>query len=189
MPKKNKDDNSKSISSNINDEIKEEDNLSVTGNQSISSQNNELEDLKKKCEEYLFGWQRAKADYLNFKRESEKQKQEFLQFANAGLLADLIPIYDNFKKAFNYNPKNEDKEWKNWQVGIGHIKNQLWEFIKRFGIEEIKTVGQKFDPNFHESVESKKDSGKESLIILEEVAPGYTLQGKVVTVAKVIVAE
>lgn len=149
----------------------------------------DMELLQKKCDEYLAGWQRAKADYSNLKKESEKKHDDLLQFANAALLAELIPVYDNFKKAFSHQPQSEDKEWQNWQVGIGHIKKQMWDFIQKFGIEEIKTVGETFDPQLHESVQKRKSDEQESGIIIEEVMPGYTLHGKLLTPAKVIVAE
>jgi len=149
----------------------------------------DIESLQKKCAEYLDGWQRAKADYSNFKKEQSKKQDELIQFANAALLAELIPVYNNFKKAYAHMPQSEDKEWQNWQAGIGHIKKQMWDFIQKFGITEIKTVGEVFDPHMHESIGTEKTSEFEPGVISKELDPGYLLHGKILMPAKVIIAE
>lgn len=151
------------------------------GNETIKE---ELELSKKKEQEYLDGWKRAKADYLNLKRESEQRYQELIKFANAGLILEILPVLDNFKLATQHIPEEQKKA--EWVIGIVHIKKQLEDTLKNLGIETIKTVGEKFNPEFHEAVE-KSESGKDG-IITKEVRPGYILNGKVIQVAKVIVS-
>lgn len=114
----------------------------------------DLELLEKKNQEYLAGWQRAKADYLNLKKESEKKYQDLIKFANAGLIMEILPVLDNFKLAIAHIP--EDQRGLDWVIGIMHIKKQLEDFLKNLGIEEIKTVGEKFNPEFHEAVEDSQ---------------------------------
>lgn len=145
---------------------------------------NELAELKVKCEEYLAGWQRAKADYENFKKETEQRMAEVSSFAKIGVLSELIPILDNFTKAVEHVP-NEQKN-DDWVVGIFHIKKQLEDFLMQNGLEKIKTVGEKFDHNLHEAV--GQESGEKDLII-KEVNSGYKLNGQVIIPAKVIVGE
>ena len=70
----------------------------------------DLEKLQQLNQEYLDGWKRAKADYINFKRDAEKEKMEIVQFANAGLLLELLPILDNLKTAMKHVPENMTKE-------------------------------------------------------------------------------
>ena len=147
----------------------------------------ELERLKATAEDYLNGWKRAKADYINFKKDNERRQQEIIQFANAALLAELLPIFDHFKLAFRHIPP--DQKEVDWVTGFTHIKNQFTEFFKRLGIAEIKTVGEHFNPEFHEAVAHEDHQGTESGIIFEEVKPGYTLHGKVLKPAKVKVAK
>ena len=147
----------------------------------------ELEKLKIKSQEYLDGWRRAKADYLNLKKEAAKQSQEMIGFANAALLSELLPIFDHFKLALKHVPKNQKDI--DWVAGFGHIKNQFDEFFKKLGIEEIKTVGEKFDPGLHEAIVSEKREGVASGVIFEEVKSGYLLYGKVINPAQVKVAE
>lgn len=147
----------------------------------------ELELTKKKAEEYLNGWKRAKADYLNFKKDTEKRQAEIIQFANAALIAELLPIFDHFKIALKHIPaEHKDLEWVK---GIKHIKKQFIDFLKKLGIEEIKTVGQKFKPDLHEAVAHEPKEGFKPDIIFAEVKPGYTLHGRVIQPAKVKVAK
>jgi len=160
----------------------------------------DVKDLQKKSEEYLNGWQRAQADYQNLQKETDARKKDWIQMANAGLLEELLPIYDNFKLAMAHIP--EDQRQVDWIVGVAHIKNQLEKFLNDNGIEEIKTVGEKFDVNVHEAVasreaispqlsaEERKEEGKkdkkDEQIIKKEVRAGYKLYGKVIYPAKVI---
>ena len=144
----------------------------------------ELDNCKKQAEEYLNGWKRAKADYLNLKKETETASAELAQFVAAGMLMKFLPVYDGLKKACAME-NSGDK----WAEGILNIKKQFEDVFKKFGVEEIKTIGEKFNPEFHEAISRQKKEGVESDIILEEVGGGYTMQGKVLLPAKVIVSE
>jgi len=150
--------------------------------------------LEKRAEDNLDGWKRAKADYINFKKESETKQTELIQFVTANIVGGLLPILDSFKQAAKHIPEEQKKE--NWVVGIIQTKKQIDNFLRDLGLEEIKTVGEKFDPKFHEAVGKKKasQSGQgenkvEEEIILEEVSGGYKMGDKVLIPAKVIVAE
>ncbi len=147
----------------------------------------ELERVTKQNDDHLNGWRRAKADYLNLKKEAEQKSRELIQFANAGLILQILPIYENFKTACEHIP-DEDKK-KNWVVGIGHIKKQFEDFLKSLGLEPIKTVGEKFDHNLHEAVGSEKAEGKEDDIIIKEVKGGFKLYENVLEPAKVVVVK
>ncbi|MBU4332406.1 nucleotide exchange factor GrpE [Patescibacteria group bacterium] len=166
----------------------------------------ELKKLKKQCDEYLNGWKRAKADLANYKKDIEKRSQELREFMAADLILDILPIHDHFKKALAHASdvsnvtieqlNNKDKEngkpvneQNTWLEGIRHIKSQLDKFLKDRGVEEIKTVGEKFSPEFHEAVSKHQEKGKESDTILKECSAGYTMNGRVIVPAKVIVAE
>jgi molecular chaperone GrpE len=144
----------------------------------------ELEACKKQAEEYLNGWKRAKADYLNLKKENETASAELAQFVAAGMLMKFLPVYDGLKKACAME-NSGDK----WVEGILNIKKQFEEVFKKFGVEEIKTVGEKFNPEFHEAISRQKKDGVESDIIIEEVGGGYMMNGKTIIPAKVIVSE
>ncbi len=154
----------------------------------IKKQKSELEITKQRMEEYLNGWKRAKADYINLKKETEKKQGEMVQFASAALILQMLPIYDNFKLAWQHIPEEHKKSDK-WLEGIRQIKKQFAELMKNLGIEEIKTVGEKFDPEIHEAVAKEKKEDMESNTVFEEIKGGYKLYDKVLEPAKVKVAE
>lgn len=147
----------------------------------------EMEKLQQLNQEYLDGWKRAKADYLNLKRDAEKEKTEIVQFANAGLLLELFPIVDNFQTALKHVPEASKKE--NWVQGFSHIERQFLDLLKTMGVEPIKTLGEKFNPEFHDAAGTEKREGVEPGVVVEEVRSGYTIQGKVIRHAKVKVSE
>jgi len=150
-------------------------------------QSEELNKFKKQCDEYLNGWKRAKADLVNYKNNVEKRQQEFREFLSADLILDILSVHNHFKESLKHIP-NEDKK-KDWVIGITHIKSQLDKFLKDRGVLEIKTIGEKFNPEFHEAVGKTKDDNFEPDTVLEECSAGYTMNGKVVVAAKVIVSE
>ncbi|MDZ7798111.1 MAG: nucleotide exchange factor GrpE [Patescibacteria group bacterium] len=144
-------------------------------------------DWEKKAAEYLNGWKRARADYLNLKKEKDKEREEIMKFSNAALIIQLLPIYDHLKIAFDHVPK--DLKNNEWVKGIEGIKKQTQDFIESIGIKEIKTVGEKFDPEKHEAVAHEKNKDFKTDIIFEETKPGYKLHDKVLYPAKVKVAK
>ncbi|MFA5188652.1 MAG: nucleotide exchange factor GrpE [Patescibacteria group bacterium] len=150
-----------------------------------NNQPTELARLQAQCDEYLNGWKRAKADYINFKKETEDKQAMLFEFANATLLMEVLPIYDNLKKAILV----AGEEKNNWLEGIKQIKKQLEDLLKDHGVEEIKTLGEKFNPEFHEAISKEKKEGVEADTIIVELSSGYLLKGKVLVAAKVIVAE
>jgi len=141
----------------------------------------ELEKIIKEKEEYFAGWQREKADFLNYKKQEFERLKGTLEIAKESLFEELIPVLDNFSLAEKSIPE-EEKE-KNGTKGLLLIKKQLEKSLKDLGLEEIDTIGKEFDPKIHESVEEVE--GNEPGIIVEEVQKGYTFQGKVIRIAKV----
>ncbi len=158
----------------------------------------EIEELKKKLEEcqklkeeYLAGWQRARADFLNYKKEEIERIEEILKYADVGLILKILPILDNFEIAEKKLPENLKTDVN--VKGILQIKNQILEFLKNQGVEEIKAVGEAFDPNLHEVMEeiepafANATAGKEikSGVIIEEIQKGYRINGRLLRPAKV----
>lgn len=151
--------------------------------------------------EYKGLWQRALADYQNLQREVSARRQELVAMSELQILEEFIPVYDNFKKAFSHHPNitgENKKQLKGWIDGIGYIMKQFAEVMKNHNVEEIKTVGEKFDITRHESVgEEEVDPSPPLEVsatlrqgeIIREVDGGYTMSGRVIKVAKVIVAK
>lgn len=150
----------------------------------------QLEDEKKKSEEYLNNWKRAMADFANYKKRQSELFAELVNSAGQEMIMEILPIYDTFSLAVKHIP--EDLKDKEWTKGIVQLKIQLEDLLKDKELEEIKSIGEKFNPEFHEAVEivSPPSGGeKPESEILEEVQKGYTLNGMVIRTAKVKVAK
>ncbi len=142
-------------------------------------------DWQKQAEEYLAGWQRAKADYLNLKREMEEKISQLSTLAKGKVLLDFLPIYNNLLAAFDHIPEKYRQE--GWAEGFSHIKSQLEKFLADQGLERIETVGQKFDPQVFEAIETVSLEDKEEGEIVQEISPGYRLNGQILIHPKVVV--
>ena len=147
-------------------------------------------DLKKKLrgcqkekEEYLAGWQRSQADFINFKREEGERFKKFFEVEKTGMILKILPILDNFEKA--KEELSRSKELSNYLEGLNQIEKRFRGFLKEQGMEEIEAEGKRFDPNFHQAVEEIEVKDKKSGEILEVVQKGYQLAGRVIRPAKV----
>ncbi|HBZ36569.1 MAG TPA: nucleotide exchange factor GrpE, partial [Candidatus Veblenbacteria bacterium] len=136
---------------------------------------NELESVKNQAAEYLAGWQRAKADYANLKRETEGRMIELTRYANEEFIRELLPLVDYFKQALRAVPKEE--AGSSWVEGIRHIQTRLLELLAYHGVKEMDVVGEKFNPELHEAVDQVE--GGPSGTILEEVRTGFYLHDRV----------
>ncbi len=152
----------------------------------------EVEELKKKLEEteklkeeYLKGWQRERADFLNYRMEEEKRFEEFFERKKEKMILEFLPILDNFEIA----QKNIGEEKDPKIEGFLQIKKQILEFLKKLGLEEIKTEREKLNLLEHEVVEEIETDEFETGTVIEEVQKGYKLNGKVIRPAKVKIAK
>ncbi len=161
-------------------------------NGSAGSELKKLRDKLKECqrqkEEYLVGWQRAKADFINARKDWERRLDDFKKYAESPLLEDLLPIVDGFENAF------KDEGWqkvdKTWQNGIKYLHNQFISVLKEHGLESIEAAGKEFNPREHEAVaelkvEKKEDDG----VVMEEYRKGYKLRGRVIRPSQVKVGK
>lgn len=140
-----------------------------------------LREKLKKCaeekQEYLAGWQRAKADFINARKEEEESRQEFIKFSELNLILELLVLIDSFDGLFKHGKKDD---------GIENIYRQLLDILKSRGVEIIKSVGEKFNPEEHESLgEIGVDSEEKEDIIIEEIRKGYKMHDKIIRPAQV----
>lgn len=148
----------------------------------IESLKQALEEEKAKAERYLANWQRAQADYLNFKRNCQQEKEESQRLANASLTLSILPALDDAERAFAMIPP--ELEDQTWVKGIRMVFDKLKSTLEAQGLAPIKAEGETFDPRLHEGIAQGK--GKEGIII-KEVAKGYRLNDRVIRPSKVIV--
>lgn len=151
-----------------------------------SESQKQVQALEVKCEEYLNGWKRAKADYENLKKETEKKFGELGKFVAAGLLLEILPIYDHFKMALEHIP--EEQKLAEWVKGIFHIQKQFEEFLKNNEVTMMPTVGETFNPELHEAI-SEEESAEPEHQIIKEVKAGYKIKDEVLRPAQVIIAK
>lgn len=146
-----------------------------------------VDQLERQVQEHVDGWKRAKADYLNLKKQSEKEKADVMQYAQASVVLEFIPIYDNLKRAMKHIPA--DQREVEWVKGLAHIQRQFEEALKAMNITPILTEGQPFDPVKHHAVSKIKKEGVATDTVLEEVKTGFMAGDRVLEPAQVVVAE
>ena len=170
---------------------------------------NEVEQHKKKCEEYLNNWKRTAADFANYKKDEMGRMAMLLQYGKEDMILKILPILDNIELAEKQLPESlrtKAKESQSngltrastelsrmsspqveWTKGFLQIQNQIKEFLKKEGIEEVKTVGEKFNPETMEII--GEVDGDTSGIVAEELQKGYMLEDKVLRPAKIKVTK
>lgn len=148
----------------------------------------DIETLKKalaeeraKAEANLAGWQRAQADFTNYKRRTEQEREETVKSANADLILSLLPVLDDFERAYGSLAPGLPATWID---GIRLIERKLRATLEAKGLSEIKAAGEPFDPRLHEAI--KQDKGKEGMVV-QELEKGYKLHGRVLRPSKVVV--
>jgi len=150
----------------------------------IESLKKALKEEKDKSEKYLASWQRAQADFVNYKRRTEQEKGETIRCANSDLVCSILPALDDLERAFSCIPPNLDKE--TWLDGIRMIEKKLTSCLEAQGVTPIEASGQPFDPNFHEAL--RQDEGQDGMV-LEEVQKGYMMHERVIRPSKVVVGK
>ncbi|MES2409080.1 MAG: nucleotide exchange factor GrpE [Patescibacteria group bacterium] len=139
--------------------------------------------------EYLTGWQRTKADYVNAKKEDEKNRGELMKYANSSFVEELLPALDAFDMAMA-NKEAWEKVDKNWRAGIEYIYGQIIGTLGKFGVTQENPIGLKVDPLKHNPMGTvaTEDKSKEG-IVAEVIQKGYMMNGKEIRPARVKVFE
>lgn len=159
-----------------NEEIKNEEVVESTKLAEEVKENSEYEELNDR-------YKRLLAEFENYKKRSQKEKDVIYGMITGDVVATMLPIMDNLEKAAT--AKTEDTQY---QDGVNLVARQFQEALKRLGLEEIETVGQRFNPEFHEAVSHVQDETKGEQEIVQEYRKGYKIGNKVVRHSMVIVA-
>ena len=158
----------------------EENNKSTSTKKSEKDLEGKLTECEKEKKEYLDGWKRAKADFINYKKEEEERLAHFARMSRGVIIQELINVLDSFDVGVSMN-KSDTMEKK----GVELIRNQLENILRKYGLEKIKvSAGDKFDPARHEAV-SEVESDQPEGTVIEEVEKGYMINGEVLRPAKV----
>ena len=193
MPKKNDNDDDSYVIEDTGDSIADiekemeeaaqeaDDTLSAhkTAPGGASSGAAETDDYRKLNDRYL----RAVADFENYRRRSDREKEDFRKYAIQNLLRDLLPVLDNFDRALDHAEEGDD-----FHKGVLLIYKQLWEVLQRYGLKPIEETGVRFDPNIHEGVIREENPSVPSHTVTAVLQKGYFLHDRLLRPAMVKVA-
>ena len=126
---------------------------------------------------------RARAEFDNARRRTERERSDFLQFAAMDLVKELLPVLDDFGRALHVETADRD-----YAKGVELIYQRLYDTLKKLGLEPIESVGGPFDPNVHQAVERVETDNAEDQTVLGEFQRGYNFKGKLLRPAMVRVA-
>jgi len=170
----------------LNKKIKEKDDLIKKLEEKLSETEKIAQQKDNLSKEYLEHLKRLQADFENYKKREEKKKKEFIEFANEGLLNNLLAVVDNLERALD-STKNEDNVDAIRQ-GINNILKDFYNILNKEGVKPIKAKGHKFDPSKHEAVMTVETDQYPEDTITEELRKGYYFKSKVLRPAMVKVA-
>lgn len=176
--KKNKKDPSEEELLDGQDDLENEEVLEADVNVSSEKSEEELNSVKSQL-------MRLQADFVNFRKRAEKEKQDTISYALEGFICSILPILDNFKIAMNSEENSEDAFYK----GIQLIYKQLQETLDSNGVKSIESLGEEFNPNIHHAVFMEESDEYESGKVTEVLQTGYMLKEKVIRPAMVKVAK
>ena len=147
------------------------------------SENRELADTKLELEETTDRLKRIMAEFENYKKRSSKEREMLYNSILADIISSFLPVIDNLEKAAE--AKTEDE---NYKQGLELVLKQFSDVLTKFNVEEIKTIGEVFDPEFHDAVSSVQDETKGEKEIVQVFRKGYKIGTKVIRHAMVVVA-
>lgn len=142
----------------------------------------QYEDLVQQVAELTEALQRERADAINLRARAEKERGQMADFFKAMVVKDFLPVIDNLERALKHAPKELSDS--DYIKGIQGVANQLEKVLSDMGVERIKTIGEHFDPLFHEAISMENGDGNDELVS-EELQPGYKIGNEVIRHAMV----
>lgn len=167
----------------IEEEYTEDSQVGEKFQKKIRTLSDKLEVCQKEKEEYLLGWQRAQADFVNYKKNNESLFTEAKERASINMVESLLPILDSFEMALT---GNFDDSFKKWLTGFEYVHQQFKRVIEESGVEEINPLGQPFSPQEHEAIEEVL-TDNESLdhTVAHVILKGYKISKRIIRAAQV----
>ncbi|MBY3621720.1 nucleotide exchange factor GrpE [Acinetobacter sp. CUI P1] len=168
------------------DVASETDSFTEEVSEGASDTGTEVKRLQDLADEYQGRALRAQADFDNFRRRTQKEKEELAQYATSKLVTELLSVLDNFERALVTTPSSPESEA--FVKGVNMIFRQLDGVLKSEGLTAMETVGQPFNPEYHQAIMQVESEEYEEGIVTEEVQKGYLLKDKVLRPAMVKVS-
>jgi len=126
---------------------------------------------------------RRQAEFDNFRKRTEKERSEYVQYAGTEIVREVLPVLDDFERALKVAGASSD-----YTRGVEMIYNRLYDTLKKQGLEPVESVGKPFDPHLHQAIERVESKDKADGTILEEFQRGYNFKGKLLRPSMVKVA-
>lgn len=145
-------------------------------------------ELKKEEVDFKAKYYYVAAEMDNYRKRMEREKENLLKYGNERVLSDLLEVVDNFERTIDMLKHDEDTKMKNVVTGLDMVKKQFIDALSKHGLTPVDSVGKEFNPNFHEAIAQDYAEGFKPNHIIKEFQKGYTLNGRLVRPAKVVVA-
>ena len=158
------------------DVISEENVTDINSKLEEKKMNDKIEELEKQIEEKDDKYKRLQAEYSNYMRRTQQEKETIGLFANEKIINELIPVLDSMERAMDACSDKEDDMYK----GIELVHKQLIDSLQKFGVEEIAAINEEFDPNLHLAVMQESIEGVEANKVVMVLQKGYKLKTKVI---------
>ena len=148
-----------------------------------------VNEIQKCADENFDLYLRSQAELENLKKRFQREKADLAKFSNESLIKQILPVVDHLEKAIAHtdNAENEDSLC-GLREGVALTLKGLMDTLKKAGLEEVKTLGESFDPNFHEAVSGQEDNSVEPGTVLQELQKGYILNERLIRPAMVVVS-
>jgi len=147
----------------------------------------QLAKVQSEAAEYLDGWQRARAEFANFKKRVDRETEESRQRITAEIILRYINVMDDLERALCNAP--QDEKYHEWVSGIELIHQKFEAILESEGVESIETEGERFDPNLHEAISYEESEAFEGGSIIAVTQRGYKLGDRIIRPAMVRVAK
>jgi molecular chaperone GrpE len=145
----------------------------------VSALLEELEEAKRKEAEYLDGWQRARAELANARRRFQREQEQTYAGAKGDVLVRVLPVVDDFERAFATLPEEIEEEEKAWLGGLRLIWRKLQALLQQEGVSPVEAAGQEFDPYLHQAVTHEPSETVPEGHVIDEMQKGYQMDGRV----------
>jgi molecular chaperone GrpE len=157
------------------------------GKETIKSPEDIIEEFKAKAVQLEDRYLRLAAEFDNYKKRTNRQFEEILKNSNENIIVNILEVIDNFERALAAGKESTD--FKSLLTGTELIYQNLFNILKKEGLEPLESVGRVFDPSMHEAIMQMESDEYPDGIVIQEMVRGYRLNGKVIRYSKVIVSK
>jgi molecular chaperone GrpE len=157
-------------------------------NDKMEGQAPEATELKKPEVDYKEKYFYVAAEMDNYRKRMEREKENLVKYGNERVLSDLLQVVDNFERTIEMLKPDQDPKIKNIVTGLDMVSKQFIDALSKHGLTPVDAIGKDFDPHLHEAVAQEYVEGKKPNEVTKEFQKGYTLNGRLIRPAKVVVS-